>query len=191
MNDLDAEVKAYEYAGAIVMKRLVQKYFPDWTVTPTTNYNNDKPCRCFFDYMLSRDDGSDMTVVEGKARTYKYRVNNPRIQDMAVNCKKFDNVKGCVEGSKAVAWYAGIYPLDDTVMIWDTSLSYEVFQMTKKKFERDPNSPLITEDMYRLKFDMATRYQVDCSDFEQNFRRAYRKYTGKEYTGDDFGPKII
>ena len=86
-----AKVKAYEYAGGVLIKRAAQVYYPEWTVTPTTNFNDYSPCTAHWDLTFEKE--IEKFLVEGKARSEKYRINNPRIQDLQITAQKLDWVR--------------------------------------------------------------------------------------------------
>ena len=177
MKNSDAKTKANEYAGGIIIKRAMQAYMPEWTVTPTTNFSDNTPCRVHWD--LTATKGVELMLIEGKARSRKYRVNNPRIQDMQITGKKLDWVREAADKHNCRGWVFGVYPYDNVVLVWPADKEYEECVIYSKDYEMDDDSEKTEKPGYILPFDEATRLYVDGSDFDENWKKAYRKYTKK------------
>lgn len=185
MSEKDAEAKALEYAGGIMIKRAMLANNPECTITATTNFNDLSRCTVHYDLVMAWPDGR-RKIIEGKTRSRNYRLDNRYIQDMSVNLTKFQWVQDASRELDCEASVVGVYPWDDAVMEWDANGTYEDSTLTSRDSYVDKNSKVTEKPVKKLRFSQAARLHSDGSDFEGNFRKAYKKYSGKEYDGTDY-----
>ena len=181
MTNEEAKTKATEYADAVAYKRMIDRYYRGYTVTPTTNFNDYNPVNVGWDVTLTDADG-EKTLKELKSRSKKYRFFS-HIKDLRLTGYKLDNLRDEAERQGCKAEIVGIYPYDNVIVTWPADGEYEETIQYTKKFEYGEDSDKIEQKAYILPFDMAEKYVVDMSDFDDNYQKAYNKY--KKAVTDD------
>lgn len=168
-----AKTKATEYADAVAYKRMIDRYYRGYTVTPTTNFNDCIPVKTGWDVTVTDADG-EKTISELKSRSKKYRYFS-HIQDLRLTGYKLDNLRQEAEKQGCKAEIVGIYPYDNVMLVWPADGEYDETVQYTKKFEYG-DTEKIEQKAYILPFAMAEKYVVDMSDFDYNFQRAFNKY---------------
>lgn len=173
MTDKEARTKATEYADAVAYKRLVNKYYRGYTVTPTCDFNDYLPAKEKWDVTVTSDEEKTLTELKSRSAKYSYYSH---IQDLTLTGYKLDNLREEAARQGCSATVAGIYPYDNIILTWPADGEYEETVQYTRKFEYDENSEKIEQKAYILPFSMADKYAVDMTDFDENWEKAYNKY---------------
>lgn len=173
-----ARIKATEYADAKAFKSMMTDYYGEYyTVTPTCDFNDDRPARAKWDTTVTGDYGLGETILtELKSRSRKYRFNHKWIRDLRITGYKLDNLREEAAKRGCKAYVVGIYPYDNVMLVWPAEWNYEETIQDTKECEYDEDSENVEQKAYILPFHLARLYEVDMSDFDENRDKALNKY---------------